>query len=77
MDSRVESLRAAAELAWESAREAPADKRAPLLAQYRALLADIAQIAPEEKLGDEIDELAARRSARGGATARVRRPSGG
>jgi hypothetical protein len=64
MSSRLENLRAAADLAWESALAAPADKRAPLIAQYRVLLADIDALDDGSKAGDPIDELANRRSAR-------------
>ena len=58
--------------------EAPVDKRAPLIAQYRAVLVEIESLSPQEqKVGDSIDEIAARRAARGGATARARRSEGG
>jgi len=73
--SRLEDLTAARDVMWASIQEAPADKRAPLMAQWRALEKDIADLAgeSEKKAGDPIDEVAARRSARGGATARPRR----
>lgn len=62
----------------DSLTEADADKRAPLASQYRATLAEIAALtADEEKPGDPVDELAARRAARGGATARPGRAAGG
>lgn len=67
--SQAAELRAAADLAWESAQEAPADKRAPLIAQYRAALADLAKIADETKTGDPVDEIAQRRAARRAGTA--------
>lgn len=42
------------------------EKRAPLAAQYRATLAEIALIeSAQQKAGDPIDEIAARRAARG------------
>jgi putative heme iron utilization protein len=44
--------------------EAPVDRKAALVAQYRATIAEIAELAPEEAKGDGIDEIAARRSAR-------------
>jgi hypothetical protein len=57
--------------------EAPVDRRAALVAQYRATLAEIESLAPpEQKSGDLLDEIAARRAARGGATARTRRATG-
>lgn len=67
--SQADELRAAADLAWASAQEAPADKRAPLLAQYRAALADLAKVADETKTGDPVDEIAQRRAARRAGTA--------
>jgi len=57
--------------------EAPVDRRAALVAQYRATLTEIAELAPEQKTGDPVDEFTARRAARGGVTARARRSSGG
>ncbi|YAL82851.1 hypothetical protein ACMYYO_13150 [Dermacoccaceae bacterium W4C1] len=47
-------------------REAPADKRAALVAQFRATLAEIDELAPPEQKGDAVDEIAARRAARRG-----------
>lgn len=44
--------------------EAPADRKAALVAQYRATLAEIDELSPKEAVGDSIDEIAARRSAR-------------
>lgn len=49
-------------IGWMS--EAPVDRVAALVAQYRATLAEIAELTPKEKAGDGIDEIAARRSAR-------------
>lgn len=76
--ARLDDLTAARDLMWESIQEAPADKRASLMAQWRALEKDIAELADEStaKAGDPVDEVAARRSARGGATARPRRTAG-
>lgn len=50
--------------------DCPVDRKAALVAQYRATLAEIATLTPEQaKAGDPIDEIAARRAARGaGAT---------
>jgi hypothetical protein len=44
--------------------EAPVDRKAALVAQYRATLAEIAELEPKEAAGDGIDEIAARRTAR-------------
>ena len=44
--------------------EAPADRKAALVAQFRATLAEIDELTPKEQVGDGIDEIAARRSAR-------------
>ena len=47
--------------------EAPVDRRAALVAQFRATLAEIDELRPSEKKGDSVDEIAARRAARGRA----------
>lgn len=44
--------------------EAPADRKAALVAQFRATLAEIDELSPKEAVGDSIDEIAARRAAR-------------
>lgn len=44
--------------------EAPADRKAALVGQYRATLAEIDELSPKEVAGDSIDEIAARRAAR-------------
>lgn len=49
--------------------EAPADRKAALVAQYRATLAEIDELSPKEAVGDSIDEIAARRAARRSSTA--------
>jgi hypothetical protein len=49
-------------LAWMD--EAPADRKAALVAQYRATLAEIDELTPKEAVGDSVDEIAARRAAR-------------
>ena len=49
-------------LAWMD--DAPADRKAPLVAQFRATLAEIDELTPKEAVGDSIDEIAARRAAR-------------
>jgi len=69
--ARVDELKAARDLMWQSIVEADADKRAPLMNQWRALEATIAELEMSSgKSGDPVDEIAARRAARGGATAR-------
>lgn len=44
--------------------EAPADRKAALVGQFRATLAEIDELTPTEQKGDVVDEIAARRSAR-------------
>lgn len=44
--------------------EAPADRRAALVGQYRATIAEIEELSPKKETGDAIDEIAARRNAR-------------
>lgn len=44
--------------------EAPADRKAALVGQYRATLAEIDELSPKEAVGDGIDEIAKRRAAR-------------
>ena len=69
--SRLEDLRAARDVMWDSITAADPDKRAPLMNQWRALEATIAELAVvADKVGDPVDEIAARRTARGGSTAR-------
>ena len=69
--ARIDDLRAAQDLMWSSIAEADPDKRAPLMNQWRALEATLAELGKaEEKTGDPLDEIAARRTARGGSTAR-------
>ena len=54
--------------------EAPADRKAALVAQFRATLAEIDELSPKKETGDAIDEIAARRAARQGrSTARANR----
>ena len=44
--------------------EAPVDRKAALVAQFRATLAELDELSPKEEIGDTIDEIAARRAAR-------------
>lgn len=55
-------------LAWMD--EAPADRKAALVAQFRATLAEIDELSPKEAVGDSIDEIAARRAARRSSSAK-------
>lgn len=72
--ARIDDLREKRDFMWESMREADPDKRGPLMNQWRALDATIADLeSQKQKAGDPIDEIAARRAARGGATARAGR----
>lgn len=75
--SRLEALEALRDILRASLDEAPADKRAPLAAQYRATLAEIDSLSADNaKAGDALDEIAARRAARGGATSRLGQAAG-
>lgn len=49
-------------LEWMEA--APADRKAALVSQFRATLAEIDELSPKEAAGDSIDEIAARRASR-------------
>jgi hypothetical protein len=44
--------------------EAPADRKAALVAQFRATIEKIDELTPREAVGDGIDEVATRRAAR-------------
>lgn len=47
--------------------EAPADRKAALVGQFRATLAEIDALSPKEKAGDPVDEITARRARRAGS----------
>lgn len=68
--TRLERLEALRDdlLAWM--KEAPADRRAALVAQYRGTLAEIAELEPKKAVGDGVDEIAARRAARRSSAAK-------
>lgn len=71
-DSRLAKLKRLELITFESIDAAPSDRRAPLIAQMRGILAEIENLdADASKGGDSIDEIAARRAARGGATSRL------
>ena len=70
--SRIEELKVARDLMWDSIEAADPERRAPLMNQWRALESTIANLsAKTDKAGDSIDEIAARRAARGGSTSRL------
>lgn len=71
MSARLDDLKAMRELLWTSLSEADPDKRAPLFARLESVIEQIDKLAPSAKAGDPLDEIAARRSARGGATSRL------
>lgn len=50
--------------------ETPVDRRAALVGQYRATLAEIAELEPAKAEGDGIDEIAQRRASRRSGTAK-------
>lgn len=76
--ARIDDLKSARDVMWESISEADPEKRAPLMNQWRALEATIASLESESgKVADPVDEIAARRAARGGATARLGRAQRG
>jgi hypothetical protein len=63
----------------EAIDDAPVDKRAPLFAQLLACEQRIAALADRPgaaKAGDPVDEVSARRAARGGATSRLGHAAG-
>lgn len=71
MSAQLDKLKLLEEVTFASINAASEDKRAPLIGQMRAILSEIAVLESKtEKAGDPIDEIAARRAARGGATAR-------
>lgn len=76
--ARLDDLKAARSVMWDSVMESDPDKRAPLMNQWRALDVTIAELeSKSEKVGDPVDEIARRRSARGGSTARPGKAVGG
>ena len=76
--ARLDDLKSALALMWESIEVADPEKRAPLMNQWRALEVTISEIESQVgKAGDPVDEISARRSARGGSTARVGRAGRG
>ena len=68
---RLAELRSLYAVTRDSIDVADPEKRAPLIARAESIAKQIADLAPPEKAGDPIDEIAARRVARGGATSRL------
>lgn len=76
--ARIDDLREARDVMWQSIVECDPDKRAPLMNQWRALEATIAELELSAgKAADPVDEISARRAARGGSTARAGRAARG
>ena len=73
MSDRLDDLKDMRELLWASIREAEPDKRAPLFARLESVITQIDQLAPEEKAGDPVDEIAQRRASRGAGSAKSQR----
>jgi hypothetical protein len=67
--SRLSDLEALRDDLLDWMQDAPVDKRAALVAQFRATLEEIDELTPKERVGDGIDEIAARRVARRSVTA--------
>ena len=80
VDNRQQELEWLAGVLKASIEDAPPDRRGPLASQFRATLAELnaltEQARPKETVNDPFDELAARRAARGGTSARPRPPRG-
>ena len=70
MADRVADLEALRDVLWVSIQSVDAEKRAPLAAQFRATLSELAELTVDVgKAVDPLDEIAARRAARGVAAA--------
>ena len=76
VDNRQQELEWLAGVLKASIEDAPPDRRGPLASQFRATLAELnaltEQARKKETVNDPFDELAARRAARGGTSARHR-----
>lgn len=74
MTSRLDDLNDMRELLWESIRSADPEKRAPLFARLESVVEQIEKAnSTKAKAGDPVDEIAARRSARGAGSAKSQR----
>ena len=70
MYDRKAELVALSEVLWVSIGSVDPEKRAPLAAQYRATLKELAELDGKKGgVGDPLDEIAARRVARGSSAA--------
>lgn len=80
VENRQQELEWLAGVLKASIEDAPPDRRGPLASQFRATLAELNALTEQSRKKepeiDPFDELAARRAARGGASARPR-PSRG
>lgn len=66
MTARLSQLESLRDLLWDSLESADPEKRASLAAQYRGTLAEIDALSKDAgKAGDPLDEISARRAARG------------
>lgn len=68
--SRLDDLTKLREQLTEWMDDAPVDRKAALVAQYRATLAEIDELTPKEVSRDSIDEIAKRRDARRASAAK-------
>lgn len=75
--TRLQRLEVARDLLEATLPDAAQQYAAPLIREYRAVLAEIDALTPAEPKGDAIDQLAARRTARGAGTAKSRRQASG
>lgn len=69
--SRLDDLEQLRTDLQEWLRDAPVDRKAALVAQYRATLEEIDRLKPKEAVGDSIDEIAKRRAARRAGAAKA------
>lgn len=74
--NRLSELRDLYQIVRDSIAAADPEKRAPLIARAESIAEQIETLTPAAKVGDPLDEIAKRRAARGGATARTRRTAG-
>ena len=75
--NRLQTLEALRDVLAVSISEADPDKRAPLAARLTDVLEQIERLSPVEKVGDPVDEIAKRRSARGAGSAKSSSRSAG
>lgn len=67
---RLKALAALRDVLAESITAAEPDKRAPLAARLTDVLEQIEKLTPAAKVGDPVDEIAKRRTARGAGSAK-------